>query len=144
MSNKLSQRMLQELAKKHLAQLAETPGIQALVLFSDDGQEVASHAVSTVAAGRLSAIGSSLAALGVALCAEAGLGDTQRTVVESSLGTVMIVRLGSTPAMSLALVADRKAVLGRLIWATQHSCDHLRTIVHELNAAPDRDTVARK
>lgn len=142
MSNRLAHRLFQPLAQKHLNQLAETPGVQALVLFSDDGHEVATHAVVPEVSGRLAAIGSSLAALGTALSAEAGLGEAQHTLVESRQGTILLIRLGSTPAYSLALIAQPDAVLGRLLWASKNCGQQLRELVAELYLASDRDTAA--
>ncbi|HEX7816200.1 roadblock/LC7 domain-containing protein [Dyella sp.] len=125
MSERWGSRVLQELARKQLAILGGMTGVQSAVLFSADGFEVASHAVSAEAAGRLAAIGSSLSSLGSAISAEAGLRVAERTIVESANGTVMIMQVPATPAMSLAVVADRSALLGRLLWASKHCCQVL-------------------
>ena len=109
-------RLSREFARRELATLAETPGISSTVLFTSDGFEIASHAADPAAAARLAAIGSSLAALGSAISAEAGLHDFERTLVESSDGIVLIMRVGSTRAMSLAVVTDQTAVLTYRYW----------------------------
>lgn len=128
--NKMVSRMLQELARKQLAVIGSMVGVQSAVIFSDDGLEIASHAVSPEAASRLAAIGSSLASLGTAISAEAGLQATERTIVESAGGVVMITRAHSRPAMSLAVIANRHAVLGRLLWASKHCCEVLAKATH--------------
>lgn len=125
MSSSMTKRMFQELARKQLAALGGMNGVQSVVLFSDDGFQVASHAVSDDGAMRLAAIGSSLASLGTAISAEAGLDAVERTIVESAGGVVLIMRVDARPAMSLAIVADRSAVLGRLLWASKHCCQTL-------------------
>lgn len=125
MSHSMVKRMLHELARKQLDVLGSMNGVQSAVLFSDDGIEIASLAVSPEAAGRLAAIGSSLASLGAAISAEAGLHASERTIVESAGGVVMITRADTRPAMSLAVIADRNAVLGRLLWASKHCCQVL-------------------
>lgn len=125
MSQTMAQRMLLELARKQLAVLGSMSGVQSAVLFSDDGREVAAHAVSGEAASRLAAIGSSLASLGAAIAAEAGQQTMQRTIVESAGGVVMIMRAETRPAMSLVVIASHNAVLGRLLWAAKHCCQVL-------------------
>jgi predicted regulator of Ras-like GTPase activity (Roadblock/LC7/MglB family) len=71
---------------------------------------------------RIGAIGSSLAALGTAISAEAGLREFDRTTIESQDGIVIIMRVDGTAAMSLAVVAGKTAVLGQLLWATKQCC----------------------
>lgn len=124
-------RLSREFARRELATLAETPGVRSTVLFSADGFEIASHAADAAAAARLAAIGSSLAALGSAISAEAGLHDFERTLIESSDGIVLIMRVDSARAMSLAVVTDKSAVLGTILWATQRACQSLHRIGHE-------------
>lgn len=124
-------RLSREFARRELATLMETAGVKSAVLFSADGFEIASQATDAAAAARLAAIGSSLSALGSAIAAEAGLRDFERTMIESSDGTVLIMRVHGTRAMSLAAVADHGAVLGTLLWATQRCCEALGRIAGE-------------
>ena len=131
MSERRGNRLLKEVARKQLAALGSMQGVQSAVLFSTDGFEVASHAVSSEAAHRLAAIGSSLASLGTAISAEAGLQDAERTIVESAHGTVMIMQVPAKSATALAVVADRSALLGRLLWATRHCCQVLAEAMND-------------
>ncbi len=117
-----------ELARKVLESYREVAGVQGAVLFSSDGFEIASYATDATASARFAAIGSSLAALGGALSSEAGLGDFGRATVESAGGAVTIMRVGSGESMSLAVVANRNAVLGQLLWATQRCCQALAKV----------------
>ena len=96
MSANRVRRASRDLAKKQLEMLGSIAGVQSAVLFSADGFEIASHATDASAASRLAAIGSSLAALGVAISAEAGLQEFERTTIESKNGTVMIMRVETT------------------------------------------------
>ncbi len=115
-----------ELATHVLAEsYQDIAGVQCAVLFSADGFEVASHGADATATARLAAIGSSLAALGGAISAEAELGEFERTTIESGNGTVTIMRVGSRGSMSLAVVAVRGAILGQLLWSTQRCCNNL-------------------
>lgn len=122
MSNNRPGRVSRELLKRVLETLGELSGVQCAVLFSPDGFEIASHAADTAASARLAAIGSSLSALGSAISAEAGLGEFERTMIESREGTVIIMRVGGAGALSLVVVAGRNVVLGQLLWATQQCC----------------------
>ena len=118
-------KLSREFARHQLATLADTVGVKSAVLFSSDGFEIASHATDATGAARLAAIGSSLAALGSAISAEAGLRDFERTMIESSDGTVLIMRVSGSLSMSLAIIADHTAVLGTLLWAAQRCCQAL-------------------
>ncbi|MBA8886332.1 putative regulator of Ras-like GTPase activity (Roadblock/LC7/MglB family) [Dokdonella fugitiva] len=122
-------KLSRELARKVLEGYGEVAGVQCAVLFSSDGFEIASHAADAAASARLAAIGSSLAALGTALAGEAGLGDFERTTIESNGGAVTIMRVGSSRSMSLAVVAGKDAVLGQLLWATQRCCQALAKLL---------------
>ncbi|MBN8726714.1 MAG: roadblock/LC7 domain-containing protein [Xanthomonadales bacterium] len=129
-------RVSREIARKQLELLGQAAGVRSAVLFTSDGFEVAAHAADAEASARLAAIGSSLAALGSAIAGEAGLGEFERTLIESPDGTVIIQRVGSSRAMSLAAIGDRKAVLGKLLWAVQQASGQLATFL-EVNRAAD-------
>lgn len=118
-------RVPRELARQTLQSIGNLPGVQSVVLFSSDGFELASHAADSAASARLAAIGSSLAALGSAISGEAGLRDFERTTIESQDGTVIIMRVDGSDAMSLAVVAGHQAMLGQLLWATRQCCQEL-------------------
>ena len=122
-------RVSREVARKQLELLGEVAGIRSAVLFTSDGFEVAAHAADAEVSARLAAIGSSLAALGTAIAGEAGLTDFERTLIEGEDGTVIIQRVGTGRALSLAAIADRKAVLGKLLWAVQHCAHTLSTLL---------------
>ena len=124
-----ARRVPTELVKKLLDILGGVAGVQSAVLFSSDGFEIASHAVDANASARLAAIGSSLAALGSAISAEAGLHDFNRTTIESQDGIVIIMRVDEGNTMSLVVVAGKKAVLGQLLWATQHCCQAIGKVL---------------
>lgn len=121
-------RVSRELAKKLLETLGDISGVQNVVLFSADGFEIASHGADSATTARLAAIGSSLSALGSAISSEAGLRDFDRSTIESSDGTVIIMHVGDGTGMSLAVVSGKNAVLGQLLWATKRCCQALQKI----------------
>lgn len=129
MSKARPAKLSRELARKVLESYREVPAVQSAVLFTADGFEIASYAADASASARLAAIGSSLAALGAALSNEAGLGDFERTTIESDHGAVTIMRVGNSRSMSLAVVAGKSAVLGQLLWATQRCCQALARLL---------------
>jgi predicted regulator of Ras-like GTPase activity (Roadblock/LC7/MglB family) len=129
MSKARPAKLSRELARKVLESFREVAGAQCAVLFSSDGFEIASYATDANASARFAAIGSSLAALGTALSTEAGLGEFGRVTIESEGGAVTIMRVGTGQSMSLAVVANRNAVLGQLLWTTQRCCQALAKLL---------------
>lgn len=111
------------LAQKLVDAFAQaTPGVVSAVLLSADGFEVAAVQVGKGGASRLAAMGSSLTAIGSAIAQEAGIVACRRMVIEAESGTVVIINIPEAkPPMSLAIIADQKAVLGQLMWAAK-SC----------------------
>jgi len=128
-------RVSREVARKQLELLGQVGGLRSAILFTSDGFEVAAHAADADASARLAAIGSSLAALGSAIAGEAGLSDFERTIIESRDGTVIIQRVGTARMMSLAAIADRHAVLGKLLWGVQQTAEALATLLQPHGAA---------
>lgn len=118
---------LRESFNKVLGAYADVEGVRGAVLFSDDGFELAAYGVDADLRARLAALGSSLAALGVAISAEAGLHDFERAIFESRDGTILIMRVADQ-AMSLVVVADKRISVGRALWTAQHCCAALTRI----------------
>jgi uncharacterized protein len=102
-----------------------TPGIMRAVLSTSDGFEVASFQTDREAAPRLSAMGSSLQALSEAMVIEAGLRSAKNVVIECETGCVLIIAVENTsPALTLAAVADSSALVGHLLWSAK-ACGHV-------------------
>lgn len=130
MSQKLPGRVAREVLRRHLEPLGELAGVRGAVLFSADGFEIASFSIDDEASARLAAIGSSLAALGRAISVEAGLSNFDRTLIEGQDGTVMITRVEGAAGLSLAVIAGKNAVLGRLLWASKRCCSEVENVLH--------------
>ncbi|UXI67429.1 roadblock/LC7 domain-containing protein [Tahibacter amnicola] len=111
-------------AQKHLDALGNaTVGVVSAVLMSADGFEVASLQVGKGGAARLAAMGSSLSAIGSAIAREAGIVDCNRMIIQADTGTVVVMNIPTAkPPMSLAVVANEEAVLGKLLWAASNCC----------------------
>lgn len=96
------------------------PDVTLVVLTSGDGFEVASYPPNQPMSARIAAMSSSMQALSEALTREAGLTEQRNLIIESGGGTVMILGLASTPPLSLAIVAQRGELLGKLLWASRN------------------------
>jgi|GEM_PF-1396287 len=119
---------LRDSFNKVLGAYAEVDGVRGAVLFSADGFELAAYGVDADLRARLAAIASSLAALGVAITAEAGLHDFERAIFETGDGTILIMRVGTDQSMSLVVVADKRISVGRALWTAQHCCTALNRV----------------
>jgi len=113
-----------EAIRRHLQIFGETsPGIQFAVLTSADGFEIASFQApgASSVAGKLAAVTSSITALGEAATRETGLAHARSVIIESENGAIVMLGIESAkPALSLAVVAGKQAILGHLLWAARN------------------------
>jgi predicted regulator of Ras-like GTPase activity (Roadblock/LC7/MglB family) len=100
--------------------VAANPDVTLAVLTSTDGFEFASYPPDRPMSARIAAMSSSMQALSEALTREAGLAEQRSLIIETGSGTVLILGLASTPPLSLAIVAQRGELLGKLLWATRN------------------------
>jgi predicted regulator of Ras-like GTPase activity (Roadblock/LC7/MglB family) len=116
-----------EAIRRQLMQFGEaSPGIQLAVLSTADGFEIASFlspsADAAAVATRVAAMTSSLTAIGDAITRETGLHGSRNLIIESDNGIVLMVSLrDAKPKMALAIVANKQAILGHLLWATRNT-----------------------
>jgi uncharacterized protein len=106
---------------------AANPDVTLVVLTSSDGFEVASFPPGQPMSSRIAAMSSSMQALSEALTREAGLAEQRSLIIETGSGTVLILGLASTPPLSLAIVAQRGELLGKLLWASRNLGKKLET-----------------
>lgn len=118
-------RQLQEFA-------ASNSDVLLAVLTSSDGFEVASYPSERAMTPRIAAMSSSMQALSEALTREAGLDKSRSLIIETDTGTVIVLGLqGTTPNVSLAVVASGSELLGKLLWATRNLCKTLETSLRQ-------------
>jgi predicted regulator of Ras-like GTPase activity (Roadblock/LC7/MglB family) len=112
------------IATHHLAAFAAANAdVQLAVLTSGDGFEVASFPVQRATTAKVAAMSSSMQALSEALAREAGLSNSRSLIIETDTGTVLVLGLaGTTPRLSLAVVAANGELLGKLLWASRNLC----------------------
>lgn len=117
-------RTVTEAIQRQLQQFgASTPGVTYALLTSADGFEVAAFKADGVnaAASKVAAMTSSITALADAMARETGLDRARNLIIESEGGSVLLLGLRETrPPLSLAVVADRQAILGHLLWTARN------------------------
>ena len=122
-----------ETIRRQLQQLGETsPGIQLAVLSSADGFEIASYQSpgADSAAARVAAMTSSITALADAITRETGLHGSRNLIIESDNGAVVLIGLREIkPTLALAIVANKQAILGHLLWAARNTGAAVERIV---------------
>lgn len=101
--------------------MSDVPSITAAVVATADGFEVASaQAEGRMSATRLSALASSLLALGQAALRELSMAGSGSVLIENAMGKIMLVdvRREHLPVV-LCVVADEMAMTGKVLWAAK-------------------------
>lgn len=122
---------LQRVCEKALDELmTEVKGIKAIVVASEDGFEVAARMQNTAQISRLSAMASSLAALGAMAGEESQLGVCQSLLMQASDGLIVIVQV-KRPDVSLILsvITGRDAVVGQVLYFSKKAAQTLQDAI---------------
>ena len=101
--------------------MRDEPAVTAAVVATADGFEVASaQASGQISATRLSALASSLLALGQASLRELSMQGSGSVLIENAMGKILLVdvRREHLPVV-LCVVADAAATTGKVLWATK-------------------------
>lgn len=101
--------------------MSDVPSVTAAVVATADGFEVASaQAEGRMSATRLSALASSLLALGQAALRELSMAGSGSVLIENAMGKIMLVdvRRAHLPVV-LCVVADEMAMTGKVLWAAK-------------------------
>ena len=108
--------------------MQEIKGAKAVLVSTEDGFEVAARVENTAQVTRLSAMASSLAALGAMAGEESQLGGCASMVMEASEGFITIVQV-ELPQVTfiLSVVAGRDAVVGQMLYFTKQAARKLQT-----------------
>ncbi len=121
---------LQRACEKSLEELmAEVKGIKAIVIATEDGFEVAAQVQNTAQISRLSAMASSLAALGAMAGEESRLGVCQSMLMEADGGFIVIVQV-RRPDVSLifSVITGRDAVIGQVLYFSKRAAQSLQDV----------------
>jgi len=124
---------LVQVVAQHLQEFsAANSTVQLAVLTSGDGFEVASYPPGRPATAKVAAMGSSMQSLSQALSREAGLTGARNLIIENDSGAVLVLGLtGTSPQVSLAVVAAGTELLGKLLWASRNLCKALEAALRK-------------
>ncbi len=106
--------------------MRDVKGIKAVVISTEDGFEVDSQMQNTAQVSRLSAMASSLSALGALAGEESQLGNCESMVMEASDGLIAVLQVPHPAvAMTLSVVAGRDAVVGQVLYFSKQAASKL-------------------
>lgn len=92
-------------------------GARAAVVSTEDGFEVASRIENTTEIARLSALASSMAALGAIVGEEGRLGACNKVIIEAAGGHVVMVQAQRADvSLVLSVVAGQDAIIGQILY----------------------------
>lgn len=107
--------------------MQEVKGIKAVVVATEDGFEVAARVENTAQVARLSAMASSLAALGAMAGEESQLGLCHSLVMEAAEGYIAIVQVRRADiTLSVSVVTGRDAVIGQVLYFSKKAAATLQ------------------
>ena len=102
--------------------MREVRGVRGCVVSTEDGFEMASNAQNVGATARLSAMASSMAALGAIAGDENQLGACSNVVIEAAGGfIVMLHARRADVTLVLSVVASNEAVLGQVLYLSREA-----------------------
>ena len=107
--------------------MREVKGIKAVVISTEDGFEVAARVENTAQIARLSAMASSLAALGAMAGEESQLGVCHSLVMEAADGHIAILQLRRADvSLIVSVVTGRDAVVGQVLYYSKKAAAALQ------------------
>jgi predicted regulator of Ras-like GTPase activity (Roadblock/LC7/MglB family) len=99
------------------AVMDQVKGARAAVVSTEDGFEVASRIENTTEIARLSALASSMAALGAIVGEEGRLGACQKVIIEAAGGHIVMVQAQRRDvSLVLSVVAGQDAIMGQILY----------------------------
>jgi uncharacterized protein len=104
----------------------EVKGAKAVVISTEDGFEVAARVENTAQVARLSAMASSLAALGAIAGEESNLGACDSLVIEATDGHIVMLQARRTDvSLIMSVVASREAIMGQVLYFSKQAARKL-------------------
>lgn len=102
--------------------MREVRGVRGCVVSTEDGFEVAAHAQGQGATARLSAMASSMAALGAIAGEENQLGDCSNVVIEATGGFIVMLHARRADlTLVLSVVASSESILGQVLYVSREA-----------------------
>ena len=110
-------------AREAKAMLDEVNGVQAVVVATIDGFDIASASRTNVDPQRIAATASSIAAISAVVSAETNLGRNRSIIIDtdtdSGFAVVYSVQ-ADVHQLVIDVVADKSAVIGQVVYRTAH------------------------
>lgn len=102
-------------------------GIRAVVVSTEDGFELASSVENTAQVSRLSAMASSLAALGALAGEESSLGECDSVTIEAAYGYIIMLQIRHRSiGLILSVITGREVVLGQALYFSKQAAAELQ------------------
>lgn len=100
--------------------MREIKGVKAVVIATEDGLELAARAENTAQVARMSAIASSLAALGAVAGVESGLGQCENVSIETASGHILMLQARHEEVdLIVSVVTGKDAVIGQVLYLSK-------------------------
>lgn len=97
--------------------MREIKGVKAVVISTEDGFELASRVENTAQVARLSAIASSLAALGAVACEESNLSRCDNVTIEAAHGHILMLQARHEEmTLIVSVVTGKDAIIGQVLY----------------------------
>lgn len=115
------------------ALVEKAPQVRGALVSTVDGFDVAANVRKPLSPARLSAMASSLLALGEAVSSESDTGICKDIVIDASDGRVLIMDVPfAAQKLLLTVLSDSAATLGQILWAAR---DCRNEIIRQLGSA---------
>lgn len=102
--------------------MREVKGARAVVISTEDGFEIASHTENTAEVSRLSAMASSIAALGAIAGEESRIGACDNVVIAGVQGHIVLRQVRRDDvSLVLSLVAGHDAIVGQMLYFSRQA-----------------------
>ena len=107
--------------------MQELKGARAVVIATEDGFELAGRMDSDAQVARLSALASSLAALGALAGEESNLGACDNVTIEAAQGHLVMMQARHVEVnLILSVVTSREALIGQVLYLAKRAVRDLR------------------
>ena len=105
----------------------ELKGVRAVVIATEDGFELAGRMENNTQVARLSALASSLAALGALAGEESSLGPCDNVTIEAAQGHLVMVQARHAEVdLIISVVTSREAIIGQVLYLSKRVAQSLR------------------
>lgn len=109
--------------------MREVKGVKAVLVSTEDGFEVAAQVENTAPVSRLSAMASSLAALGALAGEESRLGACDSLVMQATDGLIATLQIHRPDiTLILSVVTGRDAVVGQVLYFSKKMAQTLQKV----------------